>query len=454
MANRLVNLVVRNVAAVERPANRRKWLVVKSALAKSATPKSENERRNMIDRAVRDRWGSQTDYQKAYLEDVFDGEAIVSMNGQTHAVEVSFKDGAVELGVPRPVSRDYVEKRQMEKTEHALTFDDAMMQRKMRGMYEALGERYGALMESLNSVHQGDGDDKMTAMKQAMMDFADSVRTGMPRMIASIMDDEDDDKMKKAGRKISADRMAKLKTLHKTLGEIIAEQEDMMEKQAPDATTLGKLANAMAAMFGKAAGADDATIAALEKAAGAEPEPIPDNVQALLTKSAADQAELKKANDELKARLDKAEADAKANAEAVKKAADEAAAFKAEHELRVIKTELAGYASMGVDPEKDAELFKSLTERLSPEQVARVREIFKSTTAVVAKGNERLFRETGHSGSQGGATSARAEVEQKISAIMAKSDKLDYATALDEVFKSADGADLYRRYREETNVRV
>lgn len=329
-----------------------------------------------------------------------------------------------------------------EKMEHAaMTFDDAMMRRKARRIYEALGEQYGALMETLNSIQSSDDEDKMTSMKQAMTDFADSVRTSMPKMIADI--DEDDD-MEKAGRKISADRMAKLKIALKTLTDIIAEQEmDMAEKKV-DASTMSKLGSRLAALFAPAMGADAETVTALEKAAaGTSEPPIPDSVQAVLSKANDAIAKLEAANTTQAAEL-------KTNGEALVKAQAELAAMKEQADLRKFADEVAGYKEIGLDPAKDAQLLKSIDEKLPKEMADRIRELFKAQLAQKAAAG--LMTEIGSSGAGPEPSSAVAQVETKMGELMAKTATLTAEAARSAVFTANPG--LYERWRDETLVRI
>ena len=164
VASRLVNISIRNIAAVGAPANKRRWLVVKAA-----GPKIEN------------------------------------------------------------VSKD-----------EAMTFDDAMICRRLYKVYEALGERYGALMETIDSIRISNEPNKAAAIKAALTGFMDSMKAAMPVMLADM--DTDDGDTQKAGRKISGGRLAKLKTLHKVLSEIISEGEADMEKKTPDASYTRRLA--------------------------------------------------------------------------------------------------------------------------------------------------------------------------------------------------------------------
>lgn len=538
MPTRLVNLRVKNISAVDKPANKRKWLVVKAA-----APKSDNERRRVLEQAVRDKWGSASDWSRAYLADIFDGDAIIELQGVPYAVAFSFEsDGRVTFEEPRRVTHAWVEKRRVErvekvewtttyvndlpdsafavispggkkdddgktvprslrhlpyrnaqgeadlphlrnalarlsqidasdadkakaraklqaaaraagvgevaeKMEHAMTFDDAMMRRRMHKVYEAIGDRYGALIETLNAVQSSDESDKAASLKQAVIDFADSMRAEMPRLMATMDEDDDDGKTRKAGRKISGARMSRLKAMRDMLTELITEAEEdtnMAEKHAPDANALTKIAHGIAAMFGRAAGADDETIAALEQAANPEPEIADEAARARITKSEADAAALRKSNEELATRLAKAEADVKA-------ASDAAAKLRDEQELRKFADEVAGFRDVGLDPTKDAALLRDVEAKVGKEAADRLREVFKAQLA--QRNASALFKEVGSTGAAGGAPeSATAEVEQRIAAIVAKNATIDRAAAMDQVFREAP--ELYERVRRENLVKV
>ena len=433
-ASRLVNLHIKNIAAVGAPANRRRWLVVKAA-----GPRSENERRNIVDAAVRVKWGSPSDYAKAYLTDIFDGtEAIISMNGGYWSASfVIGADHAVTFSEPSAVQQTYVEKKRATKGA-AITFDDAMVGRQLHHVYEMLGERYGALMETIESIRGSDVEDKGAAIRAALAAFMDSMAASMPSMLAEMDADDSADDVEKAGRKISASRLAKLKTLYTVLSDIISEGEaTMTEKKTPDASALRKMGDALAAMFGRAAGADEATIAELEKSAGEAPAQIPAPIQALLSKADADLAAMRTTNAALADRLEKSEqAQAKLHEDA---------------ELRKFADVVSGYKEIGLDPAKDAVLLKSIAEKLPKEHADRIHELFKA--ALAQKAASAMFTEIG----SGGAAkpepgSAVEEVEQTIAALMQKSETVDFAAARKAVFSA--NPKLYDRYRQETAVRV
>lgn len=316
----------------------------------------------------------------------------------------------------------------------AMTFDDAMFGNRLHKVYIALGERYGALMETIDSIRRSDESEKGQAVKDALTAFVGSMEKSIPALMAEmdVTDEALEEELEKAGRKISADRMAKLKTLMKTLNDIINEQEGeaMTEKKAPDATALQKMVSGMAAMFGKMMGADEATITSLETASKGEVAPvIPEVVASRLSKAETENAELK-------TRLEKAE--------------QATSALREEAELRKFAEQVAGFKNLGLDPEKDAALFKSVSEKLPKEQSERFLEIFRAAAAQanVAK----MFGEVGSAGLGNTAGSAAEEIEQKVDAIIVKNAGMDRTKARDQVFRE-NGA-LYEKWRAETTVKV
>ena len=153
------------------------------------------------------------------------------------------------------------------KAEDAMTFADALMLQRMRDVYEALSERYGALMETMDSIRQSEEPDKLAACHAALDAFAQSVSTDVPALMAVMSrapdpDDDTNNSVTKAGRKISAARFAKLKTLYTVLGEIMQEGAETMTEttkaSVPDMSALTKIGQSLAALFGRAAGAPTA----------------------------------------------------------------------------------------------------------------------------------------------------------------------------------------------------
>lgn len=342
MATRLINLFIKNVAAVDRPANRRSFLVIKA-----------------------------------------EGDA--------------------------------------------MTFDEAMLGRRMYKIYMALSEHYGALMETLDSVRSSEEVNKGAAIKAALTAYLGSVQKALPGMMEDLESDDTEKRALDSAPLVKVrDRMNTI-IKEMTMSEVKKDPAGLpvMTPKGPDASTLQKLGQGIAALFGRASGVDDATLAELEKK---EPV-IPPEVTTRLSKAETENAELK-------TRLEKAE--------------QATVALRDEQALRVFAEEVAGYKDIGLNPATDAALLKAVTEKLPKEQSDRIREIFKSAVAQAKVGS--LFKEIGSSGAGYAADSAVAQIEQKAAAIVQKNDKLTLEQARDSVFRSEPG--LYERWRRETTVNV
>jgi hypothetical protein len=367
MATRLVKLEVKNVAAVGRPANKRKFLIVKSA-------------------------DMQKSWTTAEINDLPDSSfAVISAGGKKD------DDGKT---VPRNLRH--------------LPYKDASGKVDLPHLRNALAR-----------MNQIDASPEEKARARAKL-LAAAKEAG----VGAAAEKSDDPAVAEAYAEI--------------LELVKMEERKMTDQKKPDAKALSRLGHSIAALFGKAAGADDDTIKELEKQAGDEPiVEIPDVVKAALAKADADAAELRKSNEELKARLDKAEATTKA-------ASDEAAKLREEADLRKFADEVSGFKDVGLDPTKDATILKAVEEKVGKDAADRLREIFKAQLA--QKNASGLMRELGSKGSTVTPDSAAAIVEAKIDEVLTKNDKLDRAAAMNQVFTADPG--LYARYRQETNVRV
>lgn len=343
MAKRLINLFIKNVAAVDRPANRRSFLVIKA-----------------------------------------EGDAI--------------------------------------------TFDEAMLGRRMYKIYMALSEHYGALMETLDSVRSSEEANKGAAIKAALTAYLGSVQKSLPGMLGDLESDDMEKGTLDSTPLVKVRDKLTMMIKEMTMSEVKKDPAGLpiVTSKAPDVSALQKLGQGIAALFGRATGADDATIAELEKV---EEPVIPIEVTMRLSKAETENAELK-------TRLEKAE--------------QATAALRDEQALRVFAEEVAGYKDIGLNPATDAVLLKAVTEKLPKEQSDRIREIFKSIAAQAKVGE--LFKEIGSSGAGQAADSAAALIEQKAAALVQKNEKLTLEQARDSVFRSEPG--LYERWRRETTVNV
>ena len=219
-----------------------------------------------------------------------------------------------------------------------------------------------------------------------------------------------DGKIEKRGSKISAERLARLKSIRETVDAIVAEVEpptDVVEKSA-EALVDGYLSG-------------DATIM---KSVDADP------MLALVMKRLAGEAGENKLNREkIAAELDKA--DTLAMAEVLK-----------------------SYDGLSIKPETDAPILKRIKAVTTPEDYARVEEILKAANAA-AKGvvlaeskDSEAERET-----LGAAGSALAEIEKRASIRVAKSDKKETLSQA-WVKVCEEDIDLYGRYVTEQRART
>lgn len=315
----------------------------------------------------------------------------------------------------------------VQKDDEAITFDDAMFARRVSKVYEALSVRYNALMETIDSIRYSKDEDKTDAVKSAVKSFMESMSAAVPVMLAEMEDDVEK----------STFDPAVLITLRDKVDTIIKESTmatEEVKKGTPDATALARLGQGIAALFGRAAGADEAVVAAMEKSAAGTPVvEIDPAITARLQKSETEAAELRKSNDEL---------------------AKTVARLNEDAELRKFAEEVAGYRNIGLDPAKDAALLKSVSENLTKEQADRFREILKSAMALAQA--QSLFREVGSSASGAAAGSAEEEVNQKTTAMLGElrksNDKVTEEQARDRVFRANPG--LYERLSAETTLKV
>lgn len=310
-----------------------------------------------------------------------------------------------------------------------LTFDDALINRRMYELYSDLGELYGALLQTLDSIRCSDAPDKLTAVGTALTAYLNALTSSMPDMIADLTGaDEDDGDLTKSASALET-ALAQITTVRDRLQKGVSL---MAEAKKPDAGTLTKLGHGIAAMFAKAFGADDATQTELDRIAKGDPEPVVDTVT--------------------QARLKKAEDDAAITATALSKANDDIKSLRDEASLRKFAEEVAGFKTLGLDPAKDAVLLKEVTEKLPAAQAERFREILKSAMAMANATS--LLREVGSAGAGVPTTGAVAQLDTLLKAELAKSTdgKTSLETARNAVFQAHPG--LYEAWRAETTVRT
>lgn len=159
-------------------------------------------------------------------------------------------------------------------------------------------------------------------------------------------------------------------------------------------------------------------------------------------KAAALEAEVAK----LKAGGQSAEDLAKAEKAALeKRLADMEALAKAERDARILREKtdhLQKFAHLPIDVRKDAVLFKSLDEKLTPDELKRVDEILTAADALAGD----AFQARGSTQAPD-ADSAEAQIQAKAAALVAKDANLTKQAAIEKV--AASEPDLYRQYQAE-----
>jgi len=334
---------------------------------------------------------------------------------------------------------------QLTKDESVVSFGEALMGQRMWKIYDSLSQHYSALMTALDSVRREEGADKAAGTTAALNDYLTALKAALPGMLNELVGGEADlaktaeilrqlrpglQPLEKSGGENENDA---IQSLVKGLDAIITEVEAMSETKTEkkmDAGVLRSLGHSMSTLFAKAMGADDATLAELEKSAGNEPKTTP-----------VDPAILE--------RLAKSEETTKTLLEQLQKSNELIAGLTEREELRKFADEVAGFKEIGLDPTKDAMLLKSISEKLPKEHADRVREIFRS--AIAAKSAVALMGEVGTTGAGIIPGSVAEEVQNKVNEIMSKNDKVDAAAAQSMVFQTNPG--LYDKWRQETSVR-
>jgi len=303
-----------------------------------------------------------------------------------------------------------------------LTFEEAQMVRGSDDVYEDLYDNLGALWSAVSSALYSDAPDKAAAIKTAVQAYCAALMADFDDWLGAADDASLAKRVKKAGRKISGERLGRLQAMHKTLGDFIAEHET---KPADVAVDKGE--KVMKTTEGAPGSAASVVPAAPAAPAGAAPaaSAVPADVQKRLDEAAAENVQLKK-------RLEDVEAVAKAEREARLKG--------------VYIAKAAGFKGLPVKADDDYKVFQEIDEKLSPEVAKRVTELLQAADAAIVSGD--LFKAVGSSQAGSGSGSAWAEIETLAAGLVAKSTEgLTKAKAIDLVVKQHP--ELYERHTAE-----
>lgn len=316
------------------------------------------------------------------------------------------------------------------KQTEAVSFDQAMAASYLSDWYGDFGDMVSAFWQSLCSIVEAGGD--LPTAQASIQQFATALDTEITALVGA-------GDVTKAGRKISAARLKALGDLRDTLAQLIAEattasgaKETDMAKA--DITKLSKAAQDVLAATGVTELTTEQAVtleAALPKAPA--PETKPEDV-------------LKSAPPELRALVEKAQADVKV---AQAKAEQAETIAKAERDQRVTREYIAKARSLDALPGMNADDFggvlKGLAEK-APEEWTKLEPMLKSWHESIKTGA--LFVEKGRGGEGGG--SAEAAITAKAAELVSKSDKkLTLDAARLEFLKTAEGQALYAKYLDE-----
>ena len=305
------------------------------------------------------------------------------------------------------------------------TFDDVMIRRSAHQVMQRVQEFAMALDETIarvvNNAKGGHMDQKV---KDAVASFVRAVKADLPKFI-----DESMKGMQKADRLPEVVKLI-AGELKMTDTKKVDKKKDDDKKPAADMGTIRKAFSAFARMMG----ASDADVAKIDPDAS-------DDIWKGVTPA-------------LRARIEEGD---RVRAEEVKKreaAEKRVATLERDATLAEVRKEVASYKHMGLDPAKDVELFEKMTAGLSEDQAKRMREIFLAADLQIETG--KLFAEAGGAGlgmSEGG-DSADAEIEKRVTGIMAKAEntKMTRDEAMDKIMRE-DPA-LWERYRRENAIKV
>jgi len=311
------------------------------------------------------------------------------------------------------------------------TFNDVMARRGARKVMMRVQEFAMALDETIARIADGnaqhkDGDRK-TLLKDAVESFVRAVKADLPKFVDAEMggmSKQDRERLEDVAKLIRGGEPTMTDTKKKT---------DDGKKPAADMGALRK----MFAGFARLMGATEDDVSKFDPSSG-------------------DEDVWKGVSPQLRARIEATDAATKvaAAAEVTKREAAEKRVAKLEEErtLAAVTAELQTYKSMGIDPTKDAALFSKIVGGLSKEEADRVREIFKSADSTIETG--KVFAELGARSVGVPAGDADAEIEKRVTAILAKAEnsKMTRDEALDQIMRE-DPA-LYEKYRKENQVRV
>ena len=288
--------------------------------------------------------------------------------------------------------------------QEAETFSDALIDRRLQ---EAMSDLYDftyALQDSIRSILHSDEADKASLIREALNDFAATASAMVNGWLS------DTSSVTKIGRKISAQRLARLKAVLKDLSTMIAEAEgESMDKdKVVDKSQWPKEAVGEIEGLTKRISDLEAELAKTKVEKKDEPEDIWKGVSpALRQKFEAQEAEL-----------------------AVAKGI--ATREREERLTREYIFKAKSFERLPVNPDDDAKILREIDEKLSPEAATRVNALLKASDEALRQ--SKAFVEIGASGASSG-KSAWGKIQALAKERITKGAKETEAQAIDAILK-------------------
>jgi len=336
--------------------------------------------------------------------------------------------------------------------EEAEDFNTEMAEQRVENAMCEMWDYTHALREAIKSILCSKETDKVGLVRGSIDQFATAIEAAIPNWMNG-------EKVAKAGRKISAERMCKLKDMHKALTDLIseaeiAEKEDNMDKgcgsqvaKANDDNKPDKAENGEGS---------DGTMAENKINKSALPQDVQDYITSLEAKVAkaapeddkGDKDDIFKGLPEVVIKMLKdTQEQNKVMVEQNKQLAGQIAKMADDNLTKDYVAKAGEFDQLGVKPEEFGTVLKSIAT-ISPESYAKIESVLKAANEAIAKGG--LFTELG-TGSTGATAVSKedawAQIETLADARVTKGEDKTQAQAIESVMKTAEGRRLYAIYQ-------
>jgi hypothetical protein len=337
--------------------------------------------------------------------------------------------------------------------EAATTFNEELAEQKVENAMCEMWDYTYALREAIKSILCSKEADKVGLVRGSIDQFANAIESAVPSWLNG-------EKVAKAGRKISSDRMCKLKDMHKALTDLIAEADASEEadktasgSQVAKATDNNEPNKAENGEGSEGNMAENKDTKVTKAAIAALPQEMQDYIASL-------EAKVEKAApvaDPPAASAEGAEDIYKGLPEAVvkilkdtttqnKQLAEQVAKMADEKLTTEYVAKASQFDKLGIKAEEFGTVLKSIAS-VSPEAYTKVEAVLKAANEAIAKGA--LFTELGSSSGETMAVSkddAWAQITELANARVTKGDDKTLAQAIESVMKTAEGHKLYAIY--------